>query len=290
MTQPNQTDMAAMFAALQAQAAQQGNLTPPPAPYGGYQQMPQGFTPPPAQPVQRTVAGNLAAMFEQPNTGVGPGVKLNAQTPIGTTVLLQVRRDVGDADIAQQTAPGTDAPVFRKDGSPVFRMLVPVSNLTEQGADQGLYVSGGLWTNLNDAMHRAGYPSGTAPKTGDGIKVTITDKNTNAYGTVSNRFDVQYVIAEGNLAAPVTPATQPDTNDAPVADTPPWTAEQGVRSAVAEFVNGAPNVPAAQQSVDAISTVAAQGGLVATAQPPAPVLDPAAAALLDAMTGGTATA
>lgn len=280
----NPQDPAAMFAAAQQAAMATQGFAPAPQGYQpqGYQPMPQQFIPqnvPPAQPAAR---GSLEAMFGQPNTGEGPAVKLNSQTPIGTTVMLIVKRDVVDGDVAQQTAPGTGVPVFRKDGTPVFRMVIPVTNVSNGNADEGLYVSGGLWTNLNNAMHGAGYPVGTAPKGGDGIKITVSSKYTNGFGTTSNRYEVEYFISQGNQAALTVEniAAQPNPE-------PPFTPDTSavaeayhqaaVQSATSEFTGET----SAQSEQQTVAQVAAQGATAAPA--PAPALDPAAAELLRQM-------
>lgn len=260
-----------MFAAWQAQRNQAPAQFAAPQPQG-YQQMPANFTPPAQAPKTPAVAGSLSALFGQPNAGNGPAVKLTTQTPVGTTVLLKVARDVVDGDVRQQTSPQTKQPLFRNDDSPMFVLVVPVVNLSNNSADESLWCGGQMWTAMNGAMHKAGYPAGTAPKEGDLIKVTIESRFTNGFGNASNKFKVEYGIAEKNRVAA------------------PSATEGIVEQAVAEFTGeppfapdatpaaAAPLSPQAQQITENVATIQA-------AAPAGPQLTPEMQAILEKMTG-----
>lgn len=265
MTQPIPENIAAMFAALQAQNYGQQAPAAPPA-QSGYQQMPGNFTPPtPAAPKQTAAAGSLAAMFEQPNAGAGPSINPTSKSPVGTTVVMTVARDVTDADVRQNTSPEGTL-LWRNDGSPQFLMVVPVIDAAT-GEEKGLYVSGPLWTKLNDAMHKAGYPANSAPRGGDTIAVKKSGEFQNRNRTTSNRWEVVYQIAEGNKPSDATPA-------APVAPEPTSPLPPEVSREIADFTQDAP----------------AQAAPVAPSAAPAPDapagLSPDMAALLQQMTGG----
>jgi hypothetical protein len=279
MTQPNaEQQLTALLASLQAQNyGQQAPIAPP----TGYQQMPSNFTQhtasaPPAPPKQAAVAGSLAAMFEQPNAGAGPSINPTSKSPVGTTVVMTVARDVSDADVRQNTSPEGTL-LWRNDGSPQFLMVVPVIDAAT-GEEKGLYVSGPLWTKLNDAMHTAGYPANSAPRGGDTIAVKKTGEFQNRNRTMSNRWEVLYQIAEGNKANPYTGqqtavADSLATSPEPSSPLPPEVSRE-----IADFT---------QQTAAPTQAPPLADVPVATVTPTGPAdLSPDMAALLQQMTGG----
>lgn len=199
------------YAAPQAYPQPQGYPQP---------QVPQG--PPPA-------AGSLDAFYTQPSSGFGPALKF---PQVGSTHTILVARDVTDADVVQQTMPGTNAPATFRDGRPKFVMKVPAIVQASAEHPEGraqLYVSGALRDELTRAMAEVGAPRD--PERNAVITVTMTGTRPSGAGmNPSKTWAVQYQRPNG--AAPAAPPAQP----APQQAAPP-----------AQMPMAAPPQPAQQQ-------------------------------------------
>lgn len=135
----------------------------------GYAPMPQ-FQQPPAQPLAQ---GSLDDYFAQPSTGGGAALKF---PQVGISHVGIVSRPITNADVQQQTQPGTGQAAFYKDGRPKFVMKVPLKVQPQPGHEDGqaqLYVAGAMRDELVRAMAEAGAPEGP-PEAGAAIQVTCT--------------------------------------------------------------------------------------------------------------------
>lgn len=223
----------------------QGYAQPPAQP--GYPQMPpQGYGPPQGQQTQQPLAqGSLDSYFAQPSSGGGAALKFEqtGQTQVGI-----VARPVTNADVQQQTSPGTGQPAFYKDGRPKFVMKVPLRVEPTQAHPDGLaqwYVAGAARDELVRAMAEAGAPVGP-PEAGAAIRITLTGTRPSGPGmNPAKVFQVQYARPEG--AAPV---EQPPVQPAPQPEVPQQQAQ--------------PPVPAEQPAAPAPDT--GDGGELSEAQ------------------------
>jgi hypothetical protein len=226
VTQPA-FDPAAFAAFMQQQAPQQPPAVQfpqhqpgyPAVPQGYAPQMPQGYAPQqPQQPVPAPVGGTLDDFFSQPSSGWGPALSFKDK-PIGTTYVGIVAREVTNGDISQQTQPGSNAPMFYKDGRPKLVMKVALSVQPDQAFPEGKgqwYVQGQARDELARAMSEAGAPAGP-PEVGAAIAVTLSGKTDNNFGTKTNQFTVKYQRPEGAAPAAPAPVEQPAAAPAPVA-------------------------------------------------------------------------
>lgn len=292
----------------------------------GYQPMPQQYAAPMAPPVP--VKASLNDMFNQPMSGGGPSIKLNAQTPVGYRVRCSVTRDVVDADIRAQTDKNTKQPRYRQDGSAMLVMVIPVKDMST-GADATLWAQGTLWTALNDGMHQAGYPTGTAPKGGDVFEVTVTEKFNNSFNTVSNKYSVSYVIAPHNAhhreqaqsstapavvadsasqqavqapnapvgmppfvpdPTPADPFPQPQVANWAPQPVPPFAVPTNVDPNTLAVQPAAGLSPQAQQITDNVAAIKAAQSAQQAQVPGVPAMSPEMAAVLESMKTGQAPA
>lgn len=236
---------------------------------GGYAPQPQimqqlPHTQMPAAPLQ---AGSLDDFFGQPSVGGGPALKFE----VGTTHVGIVSRAVTNADIQQQTIPGTNTPATYKDGRPKWVMKVPLQVQPTQENPDGQaqwYVSGGARDELVRAMAEVGAPQGP-PEAGAAISVTCTGTRPAGAGmNPAKVYKVQYRRPQ-NAAS----ATAPEVTAAAVAPEP----------TVAPPV--APEVPVAAPAAAPTATPpAAQAAQPAAPQPPAD-MSPAQQELLKSLGG-----
>lgn len=183
---------------------------------------PQQFAPqyvpqqqPPAQPL---ATGTLDEYYSQPSSGGGPSIGWSTNgvpKPDGTSYAGVVARDVTNADIQQQTDPKTNAPKFYRDGRPMFVMKVPLKVQPSQEFPEGeavLFVRGQMRDELVRAMTEAGCPTGSSPKAGDVLQVTLTNrKPSRGGGNPQNIFAIRYQPAQTPVQGPAAglPPEQP---------------------------------------------------------------------------------
>lgn len=237
----------------------------------GYPQAPQGQQIPAGPPL---ATGTLDGYFSQPSSGGGAALKFTAPTPSpapgypdipGTTHVGVVARPITNADIQQQTQPGSGLPATYRDGRPKFVMKVPLQVQPGPEHPDGLaqwYVAGGARDELVRAMSAAGAPEGP-PEAGAVISVTCTGTRASGAGmNPAKTYAVTYQRPAGVSAGPgvqqqadVHPPASAPQPLAPMATLPP----QG--PPVAQYQAPAPQPPPP----------------VAQFQPPAPVPQPPAA-------------
>lgn len=169
--------------------------------YGQPQQYPQGQPQQNGQPLQQ---GSLSSYWAQPSTGGGPALKFETNT----THVGIVSRKVTDADVQQQTLPGSNTPATFKDGSPKWVLKIPLTVQKSPGYPDGIaqwYCSGGARDELVRAMVEAGAPAGPPEY---GAMVTITCTGTRPSGPGMNPakvYRVEYVRPDNPQAAASVP-------------------------------------------------------------------------------------
>lgn len=204
----------------------------------------QGY-PQPQQPPQPPLAtGSLDQYFSQPSTGGGPALKF---AQIGTTHTAVVARPITNADIQQQTQPGTGAPQTYKDGRPKFVMKVPVrvqpSNEYPEGQAQ-LYVAGGMRDEMVRAMAEAGAPEGP-PESGAGLQITCTGTRPSGPGlNPAKVYQIRYVRPDGSAPAQVPPVQPTEVQQAPAPAAPPAAAPEQAAGPAAATPPVQPQAPA----------------------------------------------
>lgn len=222
MTAPqyDQAAFAAFMAQQQAQAPQPQAPHPAQAWAQQFQQapqMPQGYAQPQA-PAQPLANASLEDFFSQPSAGWGPAWSFKDK-PVGHTFVGIVARQVTNGDISQQTQPGSNAPMFYKDGRPKLVMKVAMTvqpdGLYTEGKAQW-FVQGQARDELSRAMAEVGAPTGP-PEVGAVISVALSGKTDNSFGTKTNQFTVKYQRPEGAAPAAPAPAAAPEAPAAPVA-------------------------------------------------------------------------
>jgi len=215
----------------------------------GYAPMPQ-FQQPPAQPL---VQGSLDDYFAQPSTGGGAALKF---PQVGVTHIGIVSRPITNADIQQQTQPGTNMPAFFKDGRAKFVMKVPLKVDPQPGHEDGqaqLYVAGGMRDELVRAMAEAGAPEGP-PEAGAVIQITCTGTRPSGAGmNPAKVYQIRYTR----------PGEQPQMAPAPV--------QQQAPQQMAPIPQAPPQAPPAAAPVQA-----PQAGAPVAATPQAPPVAPSA--------------
>lgn len=226
MTAP-QFDQAA-FAAFMAQQ-QAAQPQPPQAPHPSQAfpqqfqqgwpqqapQMPQGYAQPQA-PAQPLANASLEDFFSQPSSGWGPAWSFKDK-PVGHTFVGIVARQVTNGDISQQTQPGSNAPMFYKDGRPKLVMKVAMTVQPDGSYPEGKaqwFVQGQARDELSRAMAEVGAPAGP-PEVGAVISVTLSGKTDNSFGTKTNQFTVKYQRPEGAAPAAPVSAVAPEAPAAP---------------------------------------------------------------------------
>ena len=168
--------------------------------------------------------GSLDEFFAAPSVGGGPSWSFKGRD-IGTTFSGVVARPVTNADIQQQTTPGSNQPATYRDGRPKFVMRVPLRVNPDQSFPDGeatWYVTGQSRDELVRAMAEAGAPAG-APEAGAAITVTLVARRPSRTPgfNPSNQVSVRYVRPQGAVE-PVatgqsTPGGTPTSEPAPAA-------------------------------------------------------------------------
>jgi hypothetical protein len=195
----------------------------PPQPYGppqgytqapGYPAPPQPYGPPQQQPAQ-LASGSLDAFYQQPSSGGGAALRFE----VGTRYIGVVTRPITNADIQQQTQPGTNLPAFFKDGRPKFVMKVPLQLQPTPERPDGLgqwYVSGSARDELVRAMADAGAPAGP-PQAGAIIDITCTGTRPAGVGmNPAKVYQVHYRRPDVEPPSPQAPVQQAPVQQAPV--------------------------------------------------------------------------
>lgn len=176
---------------------------------GGYAPVgvPQGYghqLPPQAAPVTPPASGSLDDFFSQPSVGGGPALKFE----VNTTHVGLVARPVTNADIRQQTIPGSNAPATYRDGRPKWVMVVPLVVQQSPAYPEGQaqwYVAGGARDELVRAMAEAGAPAGP-PEAGALISITCTGTRSSGPGmNPAKVYKIVYQRPEGAATAAATP-------------------------------------------------------------------------------------
>src|SRR5688500_3625813 len=175
--------------------------------YGAPQGYPQPQFQPPAQPLAQ---GSLDDYFSQPSTGGGAALKF---PQVGVSHVGIVSRPITNADVQQQTQPGTGQPAFYKDGRPKFVMKVPLKVNPQPGHEDGqaqLYVAGAMRDELVRAMAEAGAPEGP-PEVGAVLQITCTGTRPSGPGmNPAKTYQIRYTR----------PGEQPQMAPAPVQQAP----------------------------------------------------------------------
>lgn len=262
---------------------------PPPQQYAAPQAYPapQGYPQPQAPQGPPPAAGSLDAFYSQPSAGFGPALKF-AQP--GVTHTIVVARNVTDADVQQQTMPGTNAPAFYRDGRPKFVMKVPALVQASPEYPEGRaqwFVAGSARDELTRAMAEVGAPRD--PEKDAVITITMTGTRPSGPGmNPSKTWAVQYQRPNG--AAPAAPPAQPAPQQAPAPQQMPMA---GTQQAPAP-PNGMYQAPqpqyAPQDQTQQFPAQQPQQQMQAPQQPAAPVhvqpgndLDPAQQQLLQTL-------
>lgn len=231
---------------------------PPPQVFMPQYGAPQGYGQPQFQPpAQPLVQGSIDDYFAQPSTGGGAALKF---PQVGVSHIGIVARPVTNADIQQQTQPGTGQPAFYKDGRAKFVMKVPLKVNPQPGHEDGqaqLYVAGGMRDELVRAMAEAGAPEGP-PEAGAIIQITCTGTRPSGPGmNPAKTWQIRYTRPGGQppapqAAPPAAPVQAPQQmmQQAPHPQQPPTTGVQPVPAAAPQTPQPAPsavppvNVPA----------------------------------------------
>lgn len=185
-----------MPTAPQGYAPPQQYQAPPPQQfmpqYGAPQGYPQQQGHPYAPPSQPLAQGSLDDYFAQPSTGGGAALKF---PQVGVSHVGIVARPITNADVQQQTQPGTGQPAFYKDGRPKFVMKVPLRVQPQPGHEDGqaqLYVAGAMRDELVRAMAEAGAPEGP-PEVGAAIQITCTGTRPSGAGmNPAKTYQIRY--------------------------------------------------------------------------------------------------
>lgn len=122
-------------------------------------------------------AGSLDDFFSQPSVSGGPAWSFKNK-PDGTTYVGVVARPVTDADIQQQTQPGSNIPATYRNGQPKFVMRVAMKVEATPEFPEGeasWFVAGQSRDELVRAMAEAGVPAGP-PEAGATISVTLVGR------------------------------------------------------------------------------------------------------------------
>lgn len=261
------------------------------------QQMPQIPQQAPQQPAPQLAQGSLDSFYNQPSSGGG---KVWSFKETGAEYFGIVARTLTNADVQQQTQPGSNLPATYRDGRPKFLlkvpMLVPLTAEHSDGRAQW-WCAGVQRDELVRAMVSAGAPEG-APEAGAGIWVKKTGTRPTGPGmNPAGVYEVRYwrpeqahqIAAQFGIAVPDAAQAVP-------------AAQNGVAPAQAES-NGAqqPAQPPAQVPAQpqAEAPTQAPAQMQAQATPAAPAPPPAAAeglselseeqrVLLASLTGGRA--
>lgn len=203
--------------------------------------------------------GSLDDFFNQPSVGGGPALKFE----VGTRIQCVVSRQVTNADIQQQTQPGSNLPAFYKDGRPKFVMRVSVNLPPSQTYPDGQaqwWVSGGGRDELVRAMAEAGAPDGP-PEKGAGLIIECTGTRGGGAGmNPAKVYRVQYFRPDGAspVNVPETPSTQ-EESQAPPAAQPVNSAPSDAGQAQPPVLQPPGGMTPAQQALMAEMLAAASG-------------------------------
>jgi hypothetical protein len=183
------------------------------------------FPQPAPQPQQPVVlaTGSLDEFFNQPSVSGGPSWSFKDK-PVGTTFVGVVSRPITNADIQQQTTPGSNQPATYRDGRPKWVMRVPLNVNPDQSFPDGestWFVTGQARDELVRAMAEAGAPVG-APEAGSTISVTLVARRPSRTPgfNPSNQVSVRYTrppVTESSPApgGPTTESAQEAPASAP---------------------------------------------------------------------------
>lgn len=174
----------------------------------------------PVTPAQPLVTGSLDDFFSQPSVSGGPSWSFKDK-PLGTTYVGVVARAITNADIQQQTTPGTGQPATYRDGRPKWVMRVPLVVAMDPSYPDGeatWYVTGQSRDELVRAMREAGAPDGP-PEAGAKIQVTLTARKPSRTPgfNPSNQVSVRYESPAVEKAEPRSDAAPTVTPVAPAA-------------------------------------------------------------------------
>lgn len=172
------------------------------------------------QPQVPLAQGTLSDFFNQPSTGGGPAFSWKGK-PVGTTYAGIVTRAITQADIQQQTIPGTTQPAFFRDGRPKFIMKVPMTVQPTAEFPDGIaqwYVAGSARDELTRAMTEAGCDPGSTPEPGAAISIRFASERPSGAGRNPTKiYQVQYSRPNGATPAAVpVPAPQLQAQPQPV--------------------------------------------------------------------------
>lgn len=166
--------------------------------------------------------GSLDEFFGAPSVSGGPSWTFKDK-PVGTSYAGVVARAVTNADIQQQTTPGTGQPATYRDGRPKWVMRVPLLVQPDQVFPDGeatWYVTGQSRDELVRAMAEAGAPVGP-PEVGAGIQVTLMARKPSRVPgfNPSNQVSVRYTRPQGAATAEAqsSPSAMPTTQATPAA-------------------------------------------------------------------------
>lgn len=215
MTQPQWNGFPA-----QPQNTPQFNFQPwqPPA-TNAYMPVPPSF-PAPTAPVV-LANGNLDDFFGAPSVSGGPSWSFKDKQ-IGTTYQGIISRPITNADVQQQTTPGTGLPATYRDGRPKWVMKVPLTVQPDANFPDGeatWFVTGQSRDELVRAMRESGAPDGP-PEVGAQIQVTLVNRKPSKTPgfNPSNQVMVRYVRPNVETASPA--STQLHTNGQSAQATP----------------------------------------------------------------------
>src|SRR5688500_10596762 len=177
---------------------------PPPQQFMPQYGAPQGYAQPQFQPPAQPLAqGSLDDYFSQPSTGGGAALKF---PQVGVSHVGIVSRPITNADVPQQTQPGTGQPAVHKDGRPEVVMKVPLRVNPRPGHEDGeaqLYVAGAMRDELVRAMAEAGAPEGP-PEVGAAIQITCTGTRPSGPGmNPAKTYQIRYTRPNGAAPAPM---------------------------------------------------------------------------------------
>jgi hypothetical protein len=217
MTQPNPYQDPQYLAYLAAQAAAQPSI-----PQTNFQQ-PNFQQPAQAAPLAQ---GTLDDFYNQ-RTASGAGLNTIFKQ-VGTTVTVQVTRDLNNADVQQMTDFQTKLPKFYKDGRPMYQLVIPVKlgQPTPEfpSGEATWYVKGKVKDELLRAMGAANAGT-TVPQGGAILTITYTRDVPQRGGlSPAKEFSITYVPPQGAQAAPQLPVEQPQATFEPPAQNPQFQA------------------------------------------------------------------
>lgn len=186
----------------------------PQAPVPGLPPYPQQYAPqpqfqPPAPPLAK---GTIDDYFDQPSISGGPSWSWRnpdgSGKPVGTSYMGIVERTITNADIQQQTQPGTGQPATYRDGRPKFVMKVPLIVQATADFPEGKatwFVTGQARDELVRAMAEAGAPAGP-PEAGAAVQVTLVGRKPSRTpgNNPSNQVQIRYGRPHGapSVASP----------------------------------------------------------------------------------------